>query len=128
MSEKDVVNSPDHYKRIAEKLGVECIEVIEAMPHLSGNFCLGNAFKYLWRTGAKDKALQDVNKAAWYLCRHLLENDPAMLRKTLEYFLKEAHKRIPKEYNVHIVSSLGISTDEAASAAAKFSEAVRRAQ
>jgi hypothetical protein len=55
----DPIN-PSHYKT----RGVEAIEICE---HL--DFCLGNAVKYLWRTGLKDPALQDLKKAAWYLRR-----------------------------------------------------------
>jgi hypothetical protein len=31
--------------------------------------CRGNAMKYLWRMGDKGDALQDCQKAAWYLNR-----------------------------------------------------------
>ncbi|WP_370785431.1 DUF3310 domain-containing protein [Ruminococcus callidus] len=30
------------------------------------NFCICNAFKYLWRHGKKN-GVEDVKKAAWYL-------------------------------------------------------------
>ena len=60
---KSVIN-PDHYK--SHKSGVECIQVTEHM-----NFCLGNAIKYIWRAGLKDDAVQDLEKAKWYIEREI---------------------------------------------------------
>ena len=68
----DNVNHPKHYT--SHPSGVECIEITE---HYS--FCVGNAIKYLWRAGLKkdgtladiDKEIEDVQKAAWYVQRHL---------------------------------------------------------
>jgi hypothetical protein len=59
---EDPVNHPPHY--CSHPSGVECIQVAETM-----SFCLGNAFKYLFRCGEKDHALQDLEKALWYLRR-----------------------------------------------------------
>ncbi|MFN3766808.1 MAG: DUF3310 domain-containing protein [Ectopseudomonas guguanensis] len=59
----DMVNHPPHYT--GHPSGVECIEVAEHLP-----FCLGNAFKYLFRRDQKDQTLENVNKAIWYLERH----------------------------------------------------------
>lgn len=58
--EQDPVNNPSHYT--AHPSGVECIEVTR---HLSFN--LGNAIKYIWRADEKGKAIQDLEKAVWYL-------------------------------------------------------------
>lgn len=68
----DNVNHPTHYT--SHPSGVECIEITE---HYC--FCVGNAIKYLWRAGLKkdgtladiDKEIEDVQKAAWYVQRHL---------------------------------------------------------
>ena len=30
-------------------------------------FCLGNAVKYIWRADLKNDAIEDLEKAAWYL-------------------------------------------------------------
>lgn len=60
----DPVNHPSHYN--AHPSGVECITVTEHM-----NFNLGNAMKYIWRAGLKDAALQDLEKARWYLDREI---------------------------------------------------------
>jgi hypothetical protein len=56
----DPVNAPKHY--LSHPSGVECIEVTRHM-----NFNLGNVVKYLWRADEKGVALQDLEKAAWYL-------------------------------------------------------------
>jgi len=59
MSEQ--VNHPKHYNE--HPSGIECIEVVRHM-----NFNLGNAMKYIWRSGLKtDNAIQDLNKAIFYL-------------------------------------------------------------
>jgi hypothetical protein len=62
----DPVNHPTHYT--SHPSGVECITVVEHF-----NFCIGNAIKYLWRAGLKDKGdyLQDLRKAAWYVQREI---------------------------------------------------------
>lgn len=56
----DPVNHPPHYK--SHPSGVECIQITRHM-----NFNLGNAIKYIWRAGEKGNAVQDLQKAIWYL-------------------------------------------------------------
>lgn len=57
----DPVNHPPHY--LAHPSGVECITITRWI-----NFNLGNAIKYIWRSGLKDGAtVQDLQKARWYL-------------------------------------------------------------
>lgn len=58
------VDHPAHYTQ--HPSGVECIEVTEHF-----NFCLGNAIKYIWRAGLKGAAVQDLEKAIWYLQREV---------------------------------------------------------
>ena len=60
----DLVNHPPHYK--THPHGLECIEVTEHM-----NFCTGNTVKYIWRAGEKGDAIQDLEKALWYLKREI---------------------------------------------------------
>jgi len=60
----DSVNSPIHY--CSHPSGIECIEITEHF-----NFCIGNAIKYLWRAGLKGEAIEDLEKAAWYVNREL---------------------------------------------------------
>lgn len=56
------VNHPEHYNQ----LDVECIDVVEHF-----NFNTGNAIKYLWRHGLKGSAVEDLEKALWYVSREL---------------------------------------------------------
>lgn len=68
----DIVNHPDHYT----SGGVETIDFIEAKEL---NFNLGNVIKYVSRCGLKKsrgmsneaKAIQDLEKAKWYLEREI---------------------------------------------------------
>jgi hypothetical protein len=60
----DAVNHPAHYN--AHPSGIECIEVVEHM-----GFNVGNAIKYLWRADLKGNALEDLQKAAWYVEREI---------------------------------------------------------
>ena len=61
---KDPVNHPSHY----ETGKYECIDVMtEALgTEVVKGFCLGNAFKYLYRCMRKN-GLEDVKKARWYI-------------------------------------------------------------
>jgi hypothetical protein len=56
----DPVNHPSHYT--SHPSGIECIEITQYM-----NFCLGNAMKYLWRSGLKNDAIEDLKKAKFYI-------------------------------------------------------------
>ena len=64
----DNVNHPSHY----ETGKFECIDVMletqgkEAVK----DFCVCNAFKYLYRHGNKN-GLEDIKKAAWYLNKYI---------------------------------------------------------
>lgn len=60
----DIVNHPPHYTE--HPSGVECIQITEHM-----NFNLGNATKYIWRAGLKGNAVQDLEKARWYIQREI---------------------------------------------------------
>lgn len=60
----DPVNHPAHYT--GHPSGIECIEITEHM-----GFSLGNAVKYIWRADLKGNALQDLEKASWYLDREI---------------------------------------------------------
>jgi hypothetical protein len=65
----DQVNSPSHYT----KGRVEAIEIIEDVvagaPDPVAGYLVGQALKYLLRAWHKDNAIQDLQKAAWYLSR-----------------------------------------------------------
>lgn len=63
----DMVNSPPHYT--TDSADIECIDAIRAA--LGDDafiaYCRGTAIKYVWRTGRKWDAKQDLAKAVWYL-------------------------------------------------------------
>ena len=61
----DPVNHPKHYTD--HPSGIECIQITEHM-----GFCLGNAIKYIWRADLKNDAIEDLNKAKWYIEREIL--------------------------------------------------------
>lgn len=61
---KEKVDHPSHYNE--HPSGVECITIVEHMC-----FNLGNAVKYCWRADLKDDAVNDLNKAIWYIQREL---------------------------------------------------------
>lgn len=63
-SANDPVNKPRHYTQ--HPSGVECITVTEHM-----GFCLGNAMKYIWRADLKNDAIEDLEKARWYVTREI---------------------------------------------------------
>lgn len=73
----DNVQKAKHYN--LHPSGVECIDVVE---HL--DFCIGNAIKYMWRSGLKvsdnlpdtESEIQDLKKSIYYINRKikLLEN------------------------------------------------------
>ena len=65
----DFVNHPPHYT--AHPSGVECITITEHM-----GFNVGNAVKYLWRADEKGNALEDLQKAAWYINREIARRSP----------------------------------------------------
>lgn len=67
MDKADMVRHPPHYK--GHPSGLECIELTEYM-----GFCLGNAIKYIWRSGLKAPSeLEDWKKARWYVQRHITQ-------------------------------------------------------
>jgi len=60
----DNVNHPKHYT--SHPSGIEAIQITEHM-----NFCLGNAIKYILRCDLKHDAIEDLEKARWYLDREI---------------------------------------------------------
>lgn len=61
-----MVDHPAHYNM--HPAGIECIDVIEPM-----SFNIGMSIRYMWRHGLKPgaAALQDLDKAVWYLQREI---------------------------------------------------------
>lgn len=66
----DDVNHPQHYT--SHPSGVECIQITEHM-----SFNLGNALKYIWRCDLKRDAIQDLEKAKFYLDREIARRKAA---------------------------------------------------
>ena len=66
--EKEQVNHPQHYG--GQDNPYEAIKVIDAWDL---GFSLGNTVKYISRAGkkGKDKELEDLRKALWYLQYHI---------------------------------------------------------
>ena len=64
----DNVNHPSHY----ETGKFECIDVMqEALgTDIVKGFCLGNAFKYIYRCNRKN-GLEDVKKSQWYINKYI---------------------------------------------------------
>lgn len=64
----DIVNHPSHY----ETGTFECIDVMLETQGLQAvlNFCLCNAFKYLYRHNRKN-GVEDIKKAQWYINKYI---------------------------------------------------------
>ncbi len=64
----DRVDHPAHY--VTDE-GIECIDMIMACMGAEAyqGFLKGNVIKYIWREGLKGDALEDLEKAEWYLKR-----------------------------------------------------------
>ena len=63
----DAIHHPKHYT--SDDCGVEAIEITSLLPA-----CISNAVKYVWRCGKKDKDLQELKKALWYI-NYSIDND-----------------------------------------------------
>lgn len=82
----DNVNHPSHY---ASGCGFECFEMMRLVfstDELEG-FCLGNAFKYIWRHEHKG-GTEDLLKARWYL-ETVQRIYPAIIHNETYKFLHE---------------------------------------
>lgn len=73
MPKKDPVNHPEHY----ETNGIECIDALVASQGKDAvkEFCICNAFKYIWRNKHKKSSVEDIKKAVWYLEKFLQVSD-----------------------------------------------------
>jgi hypothetical protein len=48
------------------------------------DFCIGSAIKYLWRAGLKGAAIEDLNKARWYVDREIQRRERATRTSSTE--------------------------------------------
>jgi hypothetical protein len=62
---REMIDHPQHYG------GDTVYEVIKVLEAWELNFHLGNAVKYIARAGKKGSALEDLQKAVWYLNREI---------------------------------------------------------
>ena len=88
-----VVNHPAHYNNHPSR--IEAIDIIENF-----NFCLGNAFKYIFRYQLKGGS-EDLNKALWYLERQV-SSSPLNVFTPNEKLLDKAEELIRAERNVDL--------------------------
>ena len=82
---KDAIN-PSHYK---SECSLECYQAMIMVLGVEGfiNFCLGNAFKYMWRYKNKGKPKEDLEKSNWYLNKAIeysVDNDYGLETKARE--------------------------------------------
>ena len=75
--EVDNVNHPKHYEG-----KIECIDAMQEVlgKHGTISFCIGNAFKYIWRCRKKHETpIEDLEKCRWYINKalELLESEDA---------------------------------------------------
>lgn len=71
----DNVNHPKHYEG-----NIECIDAMQEVLGKGGtiSFCIGNAFKYIWRCKKKHPTpIEDLKKCRWYVNKalELLESE-----------------------------------------------------
>ena len=70
MQQEELRMAQPHYNQA----GIECIQAISAATDKGFKYYLqGNVMKYLWRFDYKDKPLEDLQKAKWYLDRLIEE-------------------------------------------------------
>lgn len=88
----DTVNHPEYYK---PENGIECIDAMiqQFGVEATANFCMLNAFKYLWRCkGKHETPTEDIRKAEWYLSKLLELKINEELRVEVE---ARAHGPVP---------------------------------
>lgn len=79
--EHDNVNHPSHY----ETGKFECIDVMVETQGIEAtkNFCVCNAFKYIYRHNMKNGE-EDLRKAKWYLDKYMALIDNSNSAETLQ--------------------------------------------
>lgn len=85
------VNHPDHYNQ-------GTVEIIDLIELLEMNFHLGSAFKYIARAPFKEKEIEDLEKARWYIYRARDKNanyQRNILPDEVAQFVKDAIHNMP---------------------------------
>lgn len=95
---EDPVNHPSHYEK---QCSLECIDVMEACFDYDAvfDFCVCNAFKYLWRHKFKNGS-EDLMKAAWYIDKaeqimYDAGDEEHMMGKLIK--VKELYRKVAKK-------------------------------
>lgn len=86
----DNVNHPSHY----ETGKFECIDVMLETQGVEAvkNFCICNAFKYLYRHDNKN-GLEDIKKARWYIDKYIfLTEKPSERDETIGVKLSNGYQ------------------------------------
>jgi len=98
------VHAPKHYTN--HPSGVECIEIASAL-----NFCLGNAFKYIFRRKYKDSELTNLKKALWYvkyeIKQHKLNTNSEDFAHLAHINISDLNKVISAENQIKPVNTFG---------------------
>jgi hypothetical protein len=90
----DPVNHPSHYQSASGR-----IEVIDIIEEFNLGFHLGNVVKYVLRSPLKGAALQDLDKARWYLDREIKLRKKCRMSKPL----RDAYKQLSRGRTVETI-------------------------
>lgn len=82
---QETVNHPSHYQS-------DNLETIEVIDEFKLNFNLGNTIKYILRCGRKTDAIEDLQKAQWYIKREIDKRMKESYERTDAAKVQEFHK------------------------------------
>lgn len=97
----DNVNHPAHY----ETNGIECIDAMVASQGIDSvmNYCLCNAFKYIWRCQHKDNCREDIQKAIWYLNKYVeLDSKRHKSESYIDVYLRRIKQGFQDVTHIHV--------------------------
>ncbi len=102
----DVVNHPSHY----ESGQFECIEVMLETQGKGAvmDFCLCNAFKYLYRHKRKN-GIEDVKKARWYIDKYI---ELAEQEKTLTIVSVKFNDKTKKTFDYEYIGEAPVKVGD----------------
>lgn len=88
---EDMVNHPSHY----ETDGIQCIDAMVAAQGADAvkEFCVCNAFKYIWRFRHKN-GIEDIKKAVWYLNKRIELEDADFIQEVGEKAKEELNRQV----------------------------------
>ena len=68
VTEKEVIDNVNHPSHYEKSCSIECIDamLVTFGPQAVYDFCVCNAFKYIWRYKSKN-GQEDLDKANWYI-------------------------------------------------------------